>query len=731
MPTAADESAGRRRALVVATGTYADTTLAQLRAPGQDAAELAAVLEDAAIGGFEVETVLDAPADALRRQVARFCAQGGPRDLALVYLSCHGVLDDRGRLYYATVDTDRELLAATAVPSAWLNEQLEDCRARRQILVLDCCHSGAFAKGAKGEGGLALRERFEGRGRVVLTGSRATEYSFEHGHVVGEGASSVFTRALVEGLRSGDADRDGDGAVSVSELYDYAYEVVREGGARQTPTLWSYAAEGDLLVAHSPRGAIVKPAPLPEDLIALLESARPRVREGAVAELADLLAGTDPGRALTARAQLERVAAEDVPSVAAAARTALDAHPVPDAPAPPASPPPPPSSRRPGSGGAPPPARTTPPTRTGPQPPRRRTLAIAAGAIAAAAIVLVVLLAGGSEQSLEPGRIPMGGEPRGIAVGEGAIWVARHGDDKVNRIDPKTGDQEEIDVGSDPDRIAVGGGAVWVTIHDGTKMVRISPRTHEVTTRKPVPIDARRATDCENCPNPGMEIGEGALWVASAREGRISRRSLDDGTQYEGGLYELPSGYGGALAISGGAVWAVGYDEDGPSDDGTERGAWLVRIDAHAKDDETGDPQPGGTAPTPQGVAAYGNQTLWITATQETKDVVALFDPQQGDRGKDLGHVDLESGTITSEDVVAVKGAAFIWNAISGRLRRIDRDKIAHGGNAVAGATTVAGYRTREIVNKTWSDLDLADGFAWVTDPAGGAVFKVAPRPPL
>src|SRR5215218_8657278 len=100
MPAAADDAAGRRRALVVATASYADRTLARLRAPGRDASELAAVLGDAAVGGFEVETVLDAPADVLRRRVARFCAQGGPHDLALVYLSCHGVLDDRGRLYY-------------------------------------------------------------------------------------------------------------------------------------------------------------------------------------------------------------------------------------------------------------------------------------------------------------------------------------------------------------------------------------------------------------------------------------------------------------------------------------------------------------------------------------------------------------------------------------------------------------------------------------------------------
>ena len=250
---------GRRRALIVATGTYADATLAGLRAPGRDAEELAAILEDAAIGGFDVETVLDVPADGLRRRVARFCSQGGPRDLALVYISCHGVLDDRGRLYYATTDTDHELLAATAIPAAWLNEQLDDCRCRRQIVVLDCCHSGAFAKGAKGEGALALGERFEGRGRVVLTASRATEYSFEGDRVLGDGVSSVFTDVLVQGLRSGEADRDGDGIVTVTELYDYAYEAVRARDARQTPMLWTYGAEGGLLVAHSPRGVVSKP----------------------------------------------------------------------------------------------------------------------------------------------------------------------------------------------------------------------------------------------------------------------------------------------------------------------------------------------------------------------------------------------------------------------------------------------------------------------------------------
>jgi hypothetical protein len=389
MHATGEDKGGRRLALVIATSSYADATLSKLRAPGQDAKDLAAVLSDDAIGGFQVATVLDAPADIVRRSVAQFCAQGNPRDLVLIYLSCHGLLDDRGRLYYATVDTDRELLSVTAVQAAWFNEHLEDCRCRRQILVLDCCHSGAFAKGAKGDSALALRERFEGRGRIVLTASRATEYSFEGDSTVGEGASSRFTGALVSGLRTGEADSDGDGLITVTELYDYAYHAVKASEARQTPSLWTYGAEGSLMVAHSVCGAVIEAAPLPEDLSSALENPRPRVRMSAVAELADLLTGPDAGRALTARKELARIATDDIPLVAAAAQSILDAQPQP--------------SGHPFA--KPPPAPTEPPPPDAPGPPlqmpppslietrRQRLPGLLARHKARSAAVSVVLLA--------------------------------------------------------------------------------------------------------------------------------------------------------------------------------------------------------------------------------------------------------------------------------------------------------------------------------------------------
>jgi hypothetical protein len=181
MPPPPDLPPGPRLALVVATTTYTDPGLRRLRAPARDADDLAQVLADPGIGDFTVATVINQPAHQIRLAIEDFLTGRGTGDLLLVYLSCHGLLDARRRLYFAATDTRKDRLGATGVESAWVLDQLEYCRARRQVLILDSCFSGAFAHGAKGEADLGLRDRFlgQGRGRVVLTASAATEYSFE------------------------------------------------------------------------------------------------------------------------------------------------------------------------------------------------------------------------------------------------------------------------------------------------------------------------------------------------------------------------------------------------------------------------------------------------------------------------------------------------------------------------------------------------------------------------
>ena len=328
MPPAPEPSPGARLALVVATSTYTDPGLRRLRAPARDAADLAQVLADPGIGGFAVTTVIDRPAQQIKLAVEDFLDGRGTGDLLLVYLSCHGLLDNYRRLYFAATDTRKDRLGSTGVESAWVLEQLEHCRARRQVLILDSCFSGAFAHGAKGEADLGLPDRFlgHGRGRVVLTASTATEYSFE-GKPTDAAitpAGSVFTTALVRGLRTGAADLDRDGHVSVDDAYAYVFDQVQAAGAAQTPQRWLYGAEGQIQLARNPAGPIIIPASLPESLQAGLDSPHPGIRIGAVTELGEWLVSGDPARAATARQHLREVADTDIPRVAHTARTLLD-----------------------------------------------------------------------------------------------------------------------------------------------------------------------------------------------------------------------------------------------------------------------------------------------------------------------------------------------------------------------------------------------------------------------
>ena len=210
-----------RFALIIAADRYDDEKLSQLRAPARDAEELETILADSDIGEFEVKSILNESVQSVREEVELFFDSREPEDLLLLYFACHGVKDRRGRLYLAMPDTRLNRLATWGISANFINEQLEACRSRRIVLILDCCYSGAYARGLapRGDTQVGVCERFDGEGRVVLTASDALEYAFEEEELKTEMAhSSVFTGAIIRGLRTGDADIDQDGWVSVDDL---------------------------------------------------------------------------------------------------------------------------------------------------------------------------------------------------------------------------------------------------------------------------------------------------------------------------------------------------------------------------------------------------------------------------------------------------------------------------------------------------------------------------------
>jgi hypothetical protein len=335
---------GRRSALILASYDYEDPGLRMLRAPARDAEALARVLQDPEIGNFEVRTVLNQPAHAVNLAVEEFFAERKPDDLLVLHFSGHGVKDDSGELYFATADTRLLRLESTTVSAAFVNRQMSRSRSRRVVLLLDCCYAGAFERGMvpKADKAVHLEEQFGGRGRAVITASGAMEFAFENAELTAssELRPSVFTRAVVEGLETGDADRDQDGYVDLDELYDYVYDRVRDVTPNQTPGKWTFAIQGELFIARR-RTPVNKPAPLPAAVQQALGQPLSGIRVGAVHELERLLGEPHAGLALAARLTLERLRDDDSRAVAAAAAAALAAHTVPptptveEAPAPP------------------------------------------------------------------------------------------------------------------------------------------------------------------------------------------------------------------------------------------------------------------------------------------------------------------------------------------------------------------------------------------------------------
>jgi uncharacterized membrane protein len=313
-------------ALLVSTDRYADPTLRQLRSPRADVEALAAVLADPRIGDFTVRTLHNAAAHEARLALDELFQDRLTGDLVVLYFSCHGVKDDRARLHFAFADTIHDRLPATAIGADFITDLMDQSPARRILLLLDCCFSGAFTRGmrARAGGQVDVVERFTGRGRAVITASSAMEYAFElepDAEILdARPVPSVFTSVLVQALTTGDADRGGDGWVSVDELYDYVYDEVRARTTRQTPNRW-FDVEGAMVVARAA-------SPLPDELLQLAADPNPAVRVTAVPRLYQLAAGGGPpGVAGAARRMLAWLRDDDSRAVSGEAQRALAALP--------------------------------------------------------------------------------------------------------------------------------------------------------------------------------------------------------------------------------------------------------------------------------------------------------------------------------------------------------------------------------------------------------------------
>jgi WD40 repeat protein len=247
-------------ALVVGISSY-DNPDYRLAYAAKDAQDFAAALQNQK-GGLYGEVTLrtladrDASAHAIREGLDWLARQVTSRDVGLVYLAGHGVLDERERFYFLAADSDVGHLRASGVPREDIQDAL-NALAGKALLFLDACHAGAVVGTGQTRGLLDINSvvneftRTE-RGVVAFTASTGRQTSQES-NAWGNGA---FTKAVVEGLGSpghkAAADLRGDGKITTSALDYYVSERVKAltGGA-QSPVMIRPATVPDFPIAFA------------------------------------------------------------------------------------------------------------------------------------------------------------------------------------------------------------------------------------------------------------------------------------------------------------------------------------------------------------------------------------------------------------------------------------------------------------------------------------------------
>ena len=265
--TPAAAAPGRRLALLIGVDRYEDDVLTQLPTINLAVEQLADVLRNPRHGRFaEVTILINESGEAIRRQISHFYADKAVDDTLLLYFVGHAALDRYGRIFLTAPDTEHDYLRGTALPAAFIADEMDNSRARRQMLLLDCTFSDSAQPELPGLIGRTVDPApvfaRNGHERVIIAAHDSTQFNWNGGNIIGQAAPSRFTTFLLEGLRTGQADEDSDGRITLDELFAYIQKRCRQDASpqRQTPRMWLLTQDKNPLIIGWYQGDAAAPA---------------------------------------------------------------------------------------------------------------------------------------------------------------------------------------------------------------------------------------------------------------------------------------------------------------------------------------------------------------------------------------------------------------------------------------------------------------------------------------
>ena len=237
-------------ALLIAVSQYDfESTLRPLPVVERDVLALAQGLQDPEKGGFietEVERLINPDLQTMRSSLEQLFRGRSEEDLVLLYFSGYAIADEMGKLYLAATTTEKRLLESTAVSTEYLRELMDSSGTKQQLAILDCCSSQEPQPGES-------QIPFKSKGVIQIHATPVAQKlnAFREGVEDAEATElSSYTHYLVEGLLTGAADRDKDGAISVCEWHDYAKSKVLIAAPARQPAIYKTRKAGLVAIAR-------------------------------------------------------------------------------------------------------------------------------------------------------------------------------------------------------------------------------------------------------------------------------------------------------------------------------------------------------------------------------------------------------------------------------------------------------------------------------------------------
>ncbi len=223
-PAAIENSIGKSYAVVIGIGHYPSSQWPDLTFARKDAEGMATILRNQ---GFEVTTLYDEQATA--RQILmtledRLAPLLRPNDRILFFFSGHGhtqTLSGRDFGYLVPYDGGENFASLVSMELLHSLSNKMDA-AKHQVFIIDACFGGQFAP-AKSVPGIRdshpnyIEEITRRRSRQFLTAGGKNQQVLDGGP---EGYS-YFTGYLLQALRDGLGDLNGDGYITMNELTTY------------------------------------------------------------------------------------------------------------------------------------------------------------------------------------------------------------------------------------------------------------------------------------------------------------------------------------------------------------------------------------------------------------------------------------------------------------------------------------------------------------------------------